>query len=152
MFRFLARSQGLPKGCAAWAGALGCQGGEALERAQKTQSDTLRRLRSEAERLLKQERGGASASVLNQVEEPLRATAVSETGREALARGRFIEPPQAEGFDVVSQLAGVSPTKVPARRKAERAARSNHKAEGGTRKTARRGADCGTGRARSRTG
>lgn len=101
----------------AQAGAFGGQRREAFERAQKTQSDLLRRLRSEAERLLKQERGGASASVLNQVEEALRATAVSETGREALARGRFVEPPQAEGFDVVSQLAGVSTTKLPARRK-----------------------------------
>jgi hypothetical protein len=100
----------------AQAGALAGQDRDALEQAQKTQSDALRRLRGEAERLLKEERSGASASVLNEVEEALRATAISETGREALARGRFVELPRAEGFDVVSQLAGVSPTEVSARR------------------------------------
>jgi len=83
---------------------------EAFARAQKAQSETLRRLRSEAERLLEATRGGASASVVNQVEQALRASAVSEAGREALARGRFVEPPQTEGFDVVNQLAGLSST------------------------------------------
>jgi hypothetical protein len=98
------------------AGALGGHDREAFVRAQKTQSDLLRRLRGEAERLLREERGVAAATVLNQVEEALRATAVSETGREALARGGFVEPPQAEGFDVVSELAGMAPNE-PARRK-----------------------------------
>ncbi len=99
------------------AGVLGGQDREAFERAQTTQSDILRRLRSKAEQLLKAERSGAAATVLNQIEEALRATAISETGREALARGRFVEPPRAEGFDVVSQLAGVPPIGASARRK-----------------------------------
>jgi hypothetical protein len=101
----------------AQAGALGRQDREAFERAQKKQSDVLRRLRGEAEQLLKEKRSGASASVLNEVEEALRATAISETGREALARGLFVEPPRAEGFDVVSQFAGVAPIEASARRK-----------------------------------
>jgi chromosome segregation ATPase len=58
---------------------------------------------------LKAARGGASVSVLNQIEEALRAAAISETGREALARGRFVEPMRAEGFDVFSQLAPAAP-------------------------------------------
>jgi len=83
---------------------------EAFARAQKAQSEMLRRLRGDAERLLEKTRGGASASIVNQVEQALRASAVSEAGREALARGRFVEPQRAEGFDVVSQLAGSSST------------------------------------------
>jgi hypothetical protein len=82
--------------------------GEAFARAQKAQSQVLRRLRGEAERLLEKTRGGSSASVVDQVEQALRASSVSEAGREALARGRFVEPPRAEGFDVVSELAGSS--------------------------------------------
>lgn len=101
----------------AQAGALGGQDREAFEQARKAQSDVLRRLRSEAERFLKEERSGASASVLNEVEEALRATAISETGREALACGLFVEPPRAEGFDVVSEVAGLAPLQMPAGRK-----------------------------------
>src|SRR5947208_7578771 len=91
----------------AQATALSGQDRDAFELARKTQSDTLHLLRAAAERLLEEERSGASASVLNQVEEALRAAAISETGREALARGRFVEPPRAEGVEVLSQLADV---------------------------------------------
>ena len=101
----------------AQATALSGQDRDAFERARKTQSDMLRLLRAAAERLLEEERSGASASVLNQVEEALRAAAISETGREALARGRFVEPPRAEGFEVLSQLADVSSKDAPSRRK-----------------------------------
>jgi hypothetical protein len=81
---------------------------EGFAQAQKAQSQMLRRLRGEAERLLEKTRGGSSVSVVDQVEQALRASAVSGVGREALARGRFVEPPQAEGFEVVGQLAGSS--------------------------------------------
>jgi hypothetical protein len=92
----------------AQAGALtGEEKGE-FERARRTERDALRTLNREAERLLTAERGGASASVLNQVGEALRAAAISEAGRETLARGLFTEPMRAEGFDVVSQLAGAT--------------------------------------------
>jgi hypothetical protein len=84
-----------------------------FERARKTERDALRTLNKEAERLLVAERGRASASVLNQVGEALRAAAISETGRETLARGRFTEPMGAEGFDVVSQVAGAAATRSP---------------------------------------
>ena len=93
---------------AAQASALAGGDREAFARAQKAQGQMLRRLRGEAERLLEKKQGGSSASVVNQVEQALRASAVSEAGREALARGRFVEPPRADGFDVVTQLAGSS--------------------------------------------
>jgi hypothetical protein len=101
----------------AQAGALSGGDREGFERARKAQHDALRRLRSDAEQLLKSERRGASASVLNQVEEALRAAAISEPGREALARGRFAEPPRAEGFDVVTALAPAPTGQAPARRR-----------------------------------
>src|SRR5207245_6411486 len=65
--------------------ALSSRDRQAFERAMKTQSDTLRRLTGAAQRFLKEERSVAPASVLNQVEEALRAAAISETGRETLA-------------------------------------------------------------------
>jgi len=79
---------------------------ETFEQAQATQRDALRTLRREAEHLLEQERGGASASVLGQVEESLRAAAVSEEGRELLARGRFETPIRLEGFGALGDLGG----------------------------------------------
>jgi len=91
--------------------ALGGKEKDEFERARRTERDALRTLNKEAERLLIAERGGASASVLNQVAEALRAAAISETGRETLARGRFTEPMRAEGFDVVSQVAGPAATR-----------------------------------------
>jgi uncharacterized protein YukE len=95
----------------AQAGALtGKEKGE-FERARKAESDALRSLNREAERLLIAERGVASASVLNQIAEALRAAAISETGRETLARGLFAEPMRSEGFDVISQLAGATATR-----------------------------------------
>ena len=99
----------------AQASALSGADKRAFEHAAKTQNEALRRLRGEAQRLLKEERSGASVSVLNQVEEALRASAISQTGREALARGRFVEPMKAEGFDVVSQLAPAAPKQSPTR-------------------------------------
>jgi hypothetical protein len=100
----------------AQAGALRGTEKDAFEQARRTESDALRALAKEAGKLLAEERGGASASVLNQVAESLRAAAISEAGRELLARGRFTEPMRSEGFDVVSGLAG-----KPAARAAERA-------------------------------
>jgi hypothetical protein len=77
---------------------------ETFERARATQRDALRRLRGEAERLLRDERGGASPAVLSQIDETLRAAAISEEGRERLARGRFTAPLVPEGFEAVAGL------------------------------------------------
>jgi hypothetical protein len=92
---------------------------EAFERARQSERDALRRLTREAEQLLR-ERGGASATVLNQIGESLRAAAISPTGRELLARGRFVQPAHAEGFDVVTELAGLA---TPPKRRAPPAAK-----------------------------
>ena len=89
----------------AQAGALTGKEREGFEQARKTQADALRRLSREARQLLAAERGGASATVLNQVEGTLRTAAISESGRELLARGQFVEPLEASGFDVVGELA-----------------------------------------------
>jgi septal ring factor EnvC (AmiA/AmiB activator) len=52
-----------------------------------------------------------SAAVRSQVSGTLRAAAVSEEGRELLARGRFTVPLEAEGFDVFSALPQSSPAR-----------------------------------------
>jgi hypothetical protein len=88
---------------------------ETFEDARRKESDALKRLTKAAERLLRDARGSASASTLTQVEESLRAAAITEEGRELLARGRFTEPLRASGFDA---YAGIdvpkrAPTKKP---------------------------------------
>jgi hypothetical protein len=95
----------------AQAGAMAGQEQEAFEAARKAQSDALRLLTREARQLLAQERGGGSATVLNQVEEALRTAAISGAGRELLARGRFVEPLKATGFDVLGELAPATPAR-----------------------------------------
>jgi hypothetical protein len=82
---------------------------ETFERARAQEVDALRRLVREAQSL------GASGGALQQVEQSLRAAAVSEEGRELLARGRFVKPIEASsGFDVVAGLAGDAPRRRPA--------------------------------------
>ena len=85
-----------------------------FEQAQKTERDALRRLSQQASQLL----GGASAQVLSQISGTLRSAAVSEEGRELLARGRFTTPLEAEGFDVLGALPASRP---PHEKKATRA-------------------------------
>jgi hypothetical protein len=81
-------------------GVVGGADRESFEKAQKTERDALRRLTQQASQLL----GGASAQVLSQISGTLRAAAVSEAGRELLARGRFTAPLESEGFDVFGAL------------------------------------------------
>jgi hypothetical protein len=78
-----------------------------FERARKAEFDALRRLTTDAEKLLA-ERGTVSAAVVKQVVETLRAAAVSPSGRELLARGRFTQPLEASGFDVFAELANAN--------------------------------------------
>jgi hypothetical protein len=81
-------------------GVVGGADREAFEKAQSTQRDALRRLTQEASQLL----GGASSQALSQISGTLRAAAVSEEGRELLARGRFTTPLEPDGFDVFGAL------------------------------------------------
>lgn len=76
----------------------------AFEDARHKENDALRRLTKAAERLLRDTRGTVGAGVLSQVDEGLRAAAITEEGRELLARGRFVEPPQATGFDAFAGI------------------------------------------------
>lgn len=84
--------------------ALGGAERDEFERARKTERDAIRRLLRGAEALLR-DRGGGSAATLNQIEESLRAAAVDPAGRELLARGRFVQPLTAQGFEVFGALA-----------------------------------------------
>jgi hypothetical protein len=88
----------------AQAGALAGDESSGFESARRAELEARRRLQGNA-RLISQERGRTSPAVLDQVDESLRAAAISEDGRELLARGRFVEPIRAEGFDVVSRIA-----------------------------------------------
>jgi len=87
---------------------------ESFDDARRKESDALKRLTKAAERLLRDARGTASPSALAQVEETLRAAAVTEEGREVLARGRFVEPLRASGFDA---FAGIDVPKHAPRKK-----------------------------------
>jgi uncharacterized protein YbjQ (UPF0145 family) len=70
----------------------------AVERARSAESDALKRLTKAAEKL------GASGQSIVQVNETLRAAAVTEEGRELLARGRFVQPLRASGFEAYAGL------------------------------------------------
>lgn len=96
---------------------------ESFEDARRKESDALKRLTKAAERLLREARGVASASALAQIDESLRAAAVTEEGREVLARGRFVEPLRSSGFDA---FAGID---VPAHAPRRKAALSKPKPE-----------------------
>jgi hypothetical protein len=82
-----------------------------FEGARQIERDALRRLERAAARLL----GGSSSSVLPQVSSTLRNAAVTEEGRELLARGRFVAPLESAGFDAVAGLAPDAPPSSPAR-------------------------------------
>jgi hypothetical protein len=88
----------------AQAGVLRGEERETFEQARRTEVDALKRLTAAAERLLRAERGTAPASVLTQVNEGLRAAAITEEGRELLARGRFVEPPRSSGFEAYAGI------------------------------------------------
>lgn len=88
----------------AQAGVLRGEERASFEQARTKELDALKRLAKAAERMLRDTRGSASASTLAQVNEALRTAAVTEEGRELLARGRFTEPPQASGFDAFAGI------------------------------------------------
>jgi hypothetical protein len=104
----------------AQAGVLRGDARETFEQAQRTERDAIGRLVHAAEELLG-ERGGASASVLEQIAASLHAAAVSEGGRELLAAGRFTQPLTLEGFDAIAGLAP-PPSKRRAKQKPSREA------------------------------
>jgi hypothetical protein len=76
-----------------------------FERARQIEKDALRRLERAAADLLTEKRGGAASGLLQQISSTLRTAAVSEEGRELLARGSFVAPLESEGFGAVAGLA-----------------------------------------------
>ena len=115
-------------------GVVGGADRAAFEQAQKTEREALRRLTQQASELL----GGASSQVLSQLTQTLRAAAVSEDGRELLARGRFTAPLETEGFDVFGAL---PPSPSGEGEEAGQDAEGERRAEAGARAAARAGAE-----------
>jgi hypothetical protein len=94
-----------------------------FDRARATERDALQRLTQSADQLL----GGTTAATLQQIGDTLRAAAVSEEGREQLARGQFVTPLESEGFGVLGGLAPATPSprkreQKPDKREARKAA------------------------------
>jgi hypothetical protein len=99
-----------------------------FERARASEAEALQQLMREAERLL-EERGSASSSVLQQIGGSLRAAAISEEGRELVARGRFVQAISTSGFDVVGRLAeAAAPTGRPTPSRSQRQRRQEEEA------------------------
>lgn len=98
----------------------------AFEDARRKESDALKRLTKAAERLLRDARGTVGAGVLSQINEGLRAAAITEEGRELLARGRFVEPPQSTGFDA---FAGIDVPTAPPKTKSRAAPKKRNTQE-----------------------
>jgi hypothetical protein len=97
-----------------------------FERAREIERDALRRLERAAGKLLIQERGSAASGLLQQISSTLRTAAVSEEGRELLARGRFVAPLESEGFGALAALAPDVPV-VPAPRRQSTTAEAKKK-------------------------
>jgi hypothetical protein len=93
-----------------------------FERAREIERDALRRLQRAAARLL----GGSSSTLLPKISSTLRTAAVTEEGRELLARGRFVAPLEAEGFDA---LAGLAPAGPPTPRRGKSTAETQREAK-----------------------
>ena len=85
-------------------GVVGGADRAAFEQAQMTERDALRRLTQHASELL----GGASPQALAQISSTLRTAAVSEEGRELLARGRFTAAARGGGLRRVRLSAGAA--------------------------------------------
>jgi hypothetical protein len=92
-----------------------------FDQARQTEAEAVRSLGREAEALLRSERGGASEAVVDQVVQGLRAAAISDEGREHLARGDFVRPPEGgSGFDLLSGLVGDLPERpAPAKKRSD---------------------------------
>lgn len=89
---------------------------QAFDSARQAEHEALGRLTKAAAALLEEEHGTASQSMLDRVAATLRAAAVTEEGRELLARGRLTEELSTTGFELA---AGLTP-KAPATRKRKR--------------------------------
>lgn len=81
---------------------------QSFEEARRTQRDALAALRKAASGIL-DEAGRGSETTLNRVAATLQAAAVSDDGRELLARGRLTGDVEASGFELLRPAAGKRP-------------------------------------------
>ena len=93
---------------------------QAIESARDAERDATQRLVEAAEALLEGEHGSATRATLDRVAATLRAAAVSEEGRELLARGQLSEELTTTGFDLLASLAPPGGQQKAARRSPER--------------------------------
>jgi len=98
---------------------------DAFAKAREAEREAMRRLRAAAEELLAAERGSASNALVERVLSTLRAAAVSEEGRELLARGHLTEELETTGFELAATLV----PKKPARSSTTRGARKAEELE-----------------------
>jgi hypothetical protein len=95
---------------------------KAFESAREAEREALGRLTKAAGDLLEEEQGTASQAMLDRVVSTLRAAAVTEEGRELLARGRLTEEITTTGFELAAGLTPKSPSPRPKRTKGDVAA------------------------------
>jgi DNA repair exonuclease SbcCD ATPase subunit len=91
-------------------GLLAGEGRKSLDEARRTEREALSGLRKAAGRILA-EAGRGSETALNRIMETLQAAAVSNEGRELLARGRLTGDLEATGFELLAPLAEGMPPK-----------------------------------------
>jgi hypothetical protein len=97
---------------------------DAFAKARDAEREAMRRLRAGAEELLAAERGTASPALVDRVLATLRAAAVSEEGRELLARGRLTKELETTGFELAASLVPKRKAAAPAKRPKLEAART----------------------------
>jgi hypothetical protein len=78
---------------------------QAIDNARDAEREAIKRLVSAAEKLLEEDQGSATRGTLDRVGATLRAAAVTEEGRELLARGQLSEELSTTGFELVATLA-----------------------------------------------
>jgi hypothetical protein len=84
---------------------------DAFAKAREAEREAMRQLRVAAEELLAAERGSASNALVERVLTTLRAAAVSEGGRELLARGRLTDELETTGFELAATLVPKRPAR-----------------------------------------
>jgi hypothetical protein len=93
-----------------------------LEQALETERKTLQALHGAARELMRERGSEPAPALLQKVSQTLRAAAVNDEGREALARGRLSRELDPAGFDV---FAGTVPRPAQRRKRAEPSRRSS---------------------------
>jgi hypothetical protein len=89
-----------------------------FDEARRTERDALAALRRAAGRILA-EAGRESDATLNRIAGTLQAAAISEEGRELLARGRFTADLEVTGFELLTPVAEGRRPKAPAARRGQ---------------------------------